>query len=91
MKGAANDVNSGTPPLKQGADLIGLLCGVSDESIETAKRYATQNGRDIRIISEYDSTDIYPYSDGGIGWTYAYPVPKERLEGLIRNLEKETS
>jgi hypothetical protein len=73
------------PKAKQGAELNGVLCGVSDTSMINAKEHA-EAGCHINIIERYN-TKFY-VTTAGYTWSYAYPVPAAKLNQLITELEK---
>ena len=63
--------------VKQGEDLVGCLCGLSDLGIENAK----ENAEELNILGEIvyvcDNGEYFTRCD--MCWKYAYPVPRERL------------
>ena len=76
------------PKVKQGAELIGCLCGVSNSSLQNAKRGA-ENQYDLCRITDFVNDDEkYNYRHGIYSKRYAYPVNKQKLEQLIERLEK---
>jgi hypothetical protein len=59
----------------QGEELIGMLCVVSDQWLESAKKIS----ENISIISKYNNK-LNLYTDiTGTSWRYAYPVSKQQL------------
>ena len=70
--------------IKQGEDLIGCLCGVSDDSLELAKESSKEFGL-VKVIKKVNDFNIY-IDEEGIYWNYAYPIPKEKLLKLAENI-----
>jgi hypothetical protein len=76
--------------VKQGEELVGCLCGFSDKSLKSAKCYADAwrgKGIFVDVVKGISHDGYYNTVCGGC-YTYAYPVSKEKLEQLIKNLEE---
>jgi len=73
----------------QGEDLVGFLCGFSDESIETAKRDA-ENLTRLEVVASYASEAFTTYrAEDGTHWRYAYPVKLGDAKDKLYNPDKE--
>lgn len=71
--------------VKQGADLIGCLCGVSEESPYLAEKHAT----DLNYIVYVTDFENGIYYAGSGRYSYCYPIPADKLDELKANLIKE--
>ena len=72
------------PPVPQGEELVGMLCGFSDIPLEKAKGYAMEAYVRIGQVMDYNASSTLPYCNADRAWKYAYPVPKERLEMWLK-------
>jgi hypothetical protein len=71
----------------QGEELIGILCGVSDQYLESAKKNSEHISK-VVIISKYNNELKSPYTDiTGTSWRYAYPVSKQKLKELMERVK----
>lgn len=75
------------PKVKQGYDLVGCLCGISNLSFSNAKRCA-DNQYNLCLITDYVTDDNFPYKSEICSLKFAYPVSSEKLKELLENLEK---
>jgi len=62
-----------------GEDLVGLLCGVSNQGLDTAKSHSIDFTR-VKVIESFDDGAYETYD---AGWLHAYPVRLKDIESKL--------
>lgn len=73
--------------VKQGDELVGMLCGLSDLSLNEAK-IKSNSFKHTGIIFNYNSRSEWPFITNGSTFKYAYPVSADKLKELLQAVER---
>ena len=81
-RGSVNEYFILEKVVKQGRDLVGCLCGLSDESLEIAK-YAAEELCVLGAVFNYVDESEFPYAGADCSWKFAYPVAEEDIKKFL--------